>query len=164
VSVEKKKHLYDLLSSFSTAMLVSQAGDSGLHARPMAVAELKPTAEAYFATDRRSPKIAEIARDPNVLVTFQSSSEYASVAGTASVVDDSALIDRLWSETWRVWFPEGKTDPNLVLLKFEPAAGEYWDNSGLEGVKYLFKGLKAVLQGERPEHDSDQHAKVVIRR
>ncbi len=74
------------------------------------------------------------------------------------------MIDRLWSEPWRVWFPDGKDDPNLVLLKVEPTGGEYWDNSGLEGMKYVFEGLKAVLKGERPETDATQHAKVAMSR
>ena len=158
------EHLYELLSGFSTAMLVSHEGQTGLHARPMAIAELKRDAEAYFATDRRSPKIAEISRDPNVLITFQSSSEYASLSGRAFVVTDRAVIDRLWSEAWRVWFPDGKDDPNLVLLKVEPTSGEFWDNSGLEGLKYVFEGLKAVLKGKRPETDATQHAKVAMSR
>ncbi len=164
MSAEPQKHLYDMLKDFSTAMLVSREPDGALHARPMAVAELKPDAEAYFATDRRSPKIAEIQRDPNVLVTFQSANEYASVAGLAQVVNDRALIERLWSDVWRVWFPQGKSDPNLVLVKVVPQSGEYWDNSGLEGLNYVFNGLKAVLKGERPETDQTQHAKVAINR
>lgn len=159
-----REHLYDLLSGFSTAMLVSHDGESGLHARPMAVAELKRDSEAYFATDRRSPKIAEISRDPNVLITFQNASEYASLSGRAFVVTDRAVIGRLWSNAWRLWFPEGKNDPNLVLVKVEPTKGEYWDNSGFEGMKYVFEGLKAVLKGKRPETDANQHAKVTMSR
>jgi general stress protein 26 len=159
-----REHLYDLLSGFSTAMLVSHESESGLHARPMAVAELKRDSEAYFATDRRSPKIAEISRDPNVLMTFQNASEYASLSGRAFVVTDRAVIERLWSDAWRVWFPQGKDDPNLVLLKIEPISGEYWDNSGFEGLKYAFEGLKAVLKGKRAETDANQNAKVAMRR
>lgn len=159
-----QQHLYELLKGFSTAMLVSHETDGGLHARPMAVAELKPESHAFFATDRRSPKIAEIQRHPEVLITFQNSSEYACVSGTASLESDRATIDRLWSEAWRVWYPGGKDDPNLVLIKVEPRVGEYWDNSGTEGLKYVFKGLKAVLQGERPQTDTDQHAKVAMGR
>jgi general stress protein 26 len=129
----------------------------------MAIAKLQPDAEAYFATDKRSPKITEIQQDPNVLVTFQSASEYACIAGTATVVQDRALVERLWSDAWRVWFPLGRDDPNLVLLKVTPKTGEYWDNSGLEGLKYVFEGLKAVVQGRRPETDASQHAKVTMR-
>lgn len=164
MTVDTKKHLYELLSGFSTAMLVSNDGAGGLHARPMAIAELEPDAQAFFATDRRSPKIAEISRNPNVLVTFQSASEFASLLGNASIIEDPAIVDRLWSEAWRVWFPDGKGDPNLVLLKVEPTSGEYWDNSGLEGIRYAFEGLKAIFKGERPETDPSQHAKVQMGR
>lgn len=161
--VEEKEHLYELLKDFSTAMLASRTLDNSLHARPMAVAELRPDAEAYFVTDARSPKVAEIEAHPDVLVTFQSSSEFATLYGTASVVRNRAEVDRLWKEPWRVWFPEGKDDPNLVLINVKPRSGEFWDNSGAEGVKYLFEGLKAYLKGERPKPDDTLSAKVTLR-
>lgn len=161
---DPQKHLYELLSGFSTAMLVSHENNGTFHARPMAIAELKPDVEATFATDKRSPKISEIATNPNVLITFQSASEYAALEGVASLTADREEIDRLWSEAWRVWFPDGKDDPNLVLIKVRPTSGEYWDNSGLEGLKYVFKGIKAVIQGERPDTDETQHAKVALGR
>jgi general stress protein 26 len=157
---EQKKHLYDLLRDFSTAMLASRTADNSLHARPMAVAELKPDAHAYFVTDARSPKASEIEAHPEVLVTFQSSSEFATLYGSASIVRDRILIDRLWSEAWRVWFPGGKDDPNLVLISVAPKSGEYWDNSGTEGAKYIFEGLKAYLKGERPNPSESMNAKV----
>lgn len=160
---EQKKHLYDLLKGFSTAMLASRTPDNALHARPMAVAELKPDAHAYFVTDGRSPKAPEIEAHPEVLVTFQSSSEFATLYGPASVVRDRALIERLWSEAWRVWFPGGKDDPNLILISVVPKSGEYWDNSGTEGIKYLFEGLKAYFKGERPNLDDTVNAKVSLR-
>ncbi|WP_045836254.1 pyridoxamine 5'-phosphate oxidase family protein [Hyphomicrobium sp. 99] len=160
---EQKKHLYDLLTGFSTAMLASRTPDNSLHARPMAVAELKPDADAYFVTDGRSPKVAEIEAHPEVLVTFQSSSEFATLYGTASVVRDGAVVERVWNEAWRVWFPGGKDDPNLVLIHVLPKSAEYWDNSSAEGIKYLFEGLKAYLKGERPHPDDTINAKVTLR-
>ena len=160
---EQKKHLYDLLKDFSTALLASRTLANSLHARPMAVAELKPDAEAYFVTDARSPKVAEIEAHPDVLVTFQSSSEFATLYGTAAVVRDRAHVERLWKEAWRVWFPGGKDDPNLVLISVTPKSAEFWDNSGTEGITYLFEGLKAYLKGERPQPDDSINAKVTLR-
>ena len=160
---EEEKHLYDLLKNFSTAMLASRTPDNSLHARPMAVAELTPGAEAYFITDARSPKAAEIEAHPDVLVTFQSSSEFATLYGTAAVVRDRAHVERLWNEAWRVWFPGGKDDPNLVLISVTPRSGEYWDNSGTEGLKYFFEGLKAYFKGERPRIGDTVNAKVTLR-
>jgi hypothetical protein len=43
-----------------------------------------------------------------------------------------------------------------------PVSAEYWDSSGLEGFKYLYEGLKAILQKRTPEHDETQHAKVSL--
>lgn len=157
---DTQKHLYELLKDFSTAMLVSRDGDGHLHARPMAVADLRPDADAYFATSVESPKVAEIQNIPDVMISFQGKSQFATVTGVASIVRDRALIEKLWSEAWRVWFPGGKTDPNLVLIKVDAREGEYWDNSGLSGLRYAFEGLKAVVKGERPQTDKDNHAKL----
>lgn len=146
-------HLYELLRDFSTAMLVSHDQSGQMHARPMAIADLKPDADAYFATSIQSPKISEIQNYPEVLVSFQSATQFASVRGTATIVKDQALIDDLWSEAWRVWFPGGKDDPDLVLIKVEARKGEFWDNSGLHGLSYVFEGIKAVVKGEKPASD-----------
>lgn len=154
------EHLYDLVKDFGTAMLVTKGASGKLHARPMSVAELRADADAYFATSLDSPKIDEIEADPEAMITFQSGSQFASISGTARVVRDRALIDRLWSEAWRAWFPGGKDDPALCLLKIEAREGEYWDNSGLKGVRYLFDGVKAIFQGEKHDVHAGQHAKV----
>jgi general stress protein 26 len=159
-TVNVEAHLYELLKDFSTAMLVTTDSDGRLHARPMSIAELKPDAEMYFAAQLGSPKVMAISANSTALVTFQSSSEYASLTGTASIVNDRALIARFWSEAWRVWFPAGKEDSNLILIRFDPNTAEYWDNSGAEGVKYLYEGLKAYLQGRQPDVDPAVNAKV----
>ena len=96
-AMETQKHLYDIIKDFRTGMLVTRSGD-GIHARPMHVAELKPDAGAYFVAKVESAKVSELESDSRVLITFQSGSEFAAIEGTASVVRDRALIDRMWSE------------------------------------------------------------------
>jgi hypothetical protein len=49
---------------------------------------------------------------------------------------------------------------DTVILKFTAHEGEYWDNSGMKGLKYVFDATKAYISGERPKPDSDQHNKV----
>ena len=160
--MDTRKHLYELTKHFKTAMLVTASRDGGIHARPIAVAEMKPDADAYFSTSIESPKIAEIEADPRVLITFQGRNEFATIEGTATVVRDRALIDRLWAEDWRLWFPEGKDDPTLCLLKVSAESGEYWDTSGVQGIKFLFEGMKAIFQGRQPVKDAAQNAKVAL--
>jgi len=105
-------------------------------------------------------KIAEIDANPAVSVTFQSRAQFASVHGNAYIVRDRALIEKLWSEAWRIWFPGGKDDPSLCLIRVEAREGEYWDNAGTQGVKYVLEAVKAYAKGETPNVDAKQNAKV----
>ena len=158
--MEQREHLYDLLKDFDTAMLVTRSPDGHMHARPMAIAELRSDADAYFVTGIDSPKAAEITAHPTITLTFQSSSQFASVSGRAEVVRDQALIDRLYKEAWKIWFPQGKADPSMALIKFTAQDAEYWDNAGAQGLKFAYRAAKAYLKGETPEEDQKQHAKV----
>lgn len=161
--VDTRKHLYDLLKDFDTAMLVTCGTDEMMHARPMAVAELSEDGTAYFMTGANSPKVAQLKADSAVTLSFQSGTQFASVCGTASIVRDQAVIDRLWKETWKVWFPQGKSDPSITLIRFTAQEGEYWDNAGIQGLKYMFGAVKAYAKGETPHPDEAQHAKVEMK-
>lgn len=158
--MDQQRRFHDVVSTFSDAMLITRALDGSLHARPLAIAEIQPDSDVIFSTSLDSPKVAEIEAHPEVLVTFQGRSQFASLHGTASVVRDHAEIDRLWSESWRIWFPKGKEDPTLCLLKVSADRGEYWDTSGLEGIKFGIESLKARLAGRTAEKSDAQNAKV----
>ncbi len=158
-----KRHLVDLLKGFSTAMMITTSGDRSMHARPMAIAEIGDDGELYFATSLDSGKLRDISINPEVTLIMQDGSVYVSLQGTANLSTDPALIDRLWSEAWKVWFPEGKDDPSLVIMKIDPQDAEYWDNSGLQGVGYAMTAVKAYIKGEKlTEIDAAQHGKVAM--
>jgi general stress protein 26 len=159
---DTRAHLHDLLADFHTGMLTTRSPDGGVHTRPMRVARMQRDEELLFATGMTTPKVEEIAKNNQVSVSFQGSAEFAVLYGTAQVRQDRALIEELWSEAWRVWFPGGKDDPNLCLVAVTPVSAEYWDSSGVEGLKYVYEGLKAIWQKRTPEHDATQHAKVTL--
>lgn len=141
--------LSELLEKFSTAMVVTRTAAGELRARPLTFAgELE--GRLYFATSAESPKVAELDRDARIAITMQDRVRYVSVSGRAEVSDDRALIDRLWRESWRVWFPDGKDDPTLRLLAVTPVAAEYWDQSGGRGLKHLVEMVKAYATGTTP--------------
>jgi general stress protein 26 len=154
--------LRELLEDFDVAMLATRTSEGQLRARPMALAEVEPDGTLWFLTDRHSAKVDEIERDVQVLVTMQSKMKFVSLSGTATPVEDRARVARLWKLEWQAWFPGGKDDPNLVLLRVVGDAGEYWDNSGTSGVKYLVEAGKALLTGTRPDVGGDPkvHGKV----
>jgi general stress protein 26 len=160
---EKQKHFQEILESFSTAMFTTLGGDGIPRARPMQIAEVSSDQQVWFFTRLSSEKIDEIQADPTVCVTMQGGGKFLSLSGTASVVRDQDHIDRLWSEPYKVWFPEGKNSPNVTLLSVEPTSGEYWDTSGLTGLRYFYEAGKAYFQGSEIDTEGlDVNAKVKL--
>ena len=154
-----RNHLHEVVNDFDVAMLVTYSANA-MHARPMAIACLDDGIGAYLVTHINSLKIDEISTNPHALLTFQSARKFASVRGELTVLRDRQLIEKMWKEVWKVWFPEGKSDPDIALLKFTPHEGEYWDNAGMQGLKYVYDAAKAYVTGETPKTDDAQHAKV----
>lgn len=159
---EKRKHLAELIGHFDTAMLVTRTASGGMRSRPLAIAEARADGRLYFATSIESGKVHEIDVNPHVNVAMQNGHRrFVSLSGRAHVERDRSLIDRLWSESWKVWFPQGKNDPALCLVAVDPTEAEYWDSSGATGLRYLFEAAKALATGTRPEGNDDrQNAKL----
>lgn len=154
--------LQDLIHEFEIAMLVTRSHYGELRSRPMVLVDVDAEGVLWLLTDRHSGKMEEVAADNHVNVTMQSSRKFVSISGTAAPVDDRQKIDSLWKETWKIWFPDGKDDPNLTLIRIHGETGEYWDNSGIRGIQYLIEAGKAYLCGTRPNvaTDANLHAKV----
>ena len=154
--------LHELVESFGLAMLVTHTAEGQMRARPMAVAKAYENGSLWFATDKHSAKVEEIEQESHVAITMQDKTRFVSISGVASLRDDRAKLAELWKTEWKVWFPGGKDDPNIALLEVSGTRGEYWDNSGLSGLKYLIEAGKALLSGTRPEIENDPkiHGKV----
>jgi general stress protein 26 len=161
-SENPRQHLLGLLKKFDTAMLITHASDGGWHGRPMAIASIEDSGEMYFSTSLSSPKVKELAADAEVMVTLQSAGRFATIQGMTEIVRDRAEIDRLWSEAWRVWFPGGKADPSLCLIRLHARHAEYWDRAGAKGLAFAFEAAKAVAKGVTPKLGKDVNAKVEL--
>jgi general stress protein 26 len=75
---------------------------------------------------------------------------WACVMGTLSVNRSQEHIDKFWDAEAKAWFAEGKDDPNLTMLKFEPKEAEVWINEkGL--IRYGLGVLKASLTKSTPD-------------
>lgn len=160
---DKKQKLIEILKKLDTVMLVTEGKAGMMHGRPMALADVEPNGDLWFVTSRSSEKTRELSADSRALATAQGSSLYATVSGRIDLVDNRAKIHELWKEIWKVWFPNGKDDPEIVLLHLRPEAGEYWDNAGTEGIRYLFEAAKALVTGEKAQPTGDeQHAAVKL--
>lgn len=160
--MNNERRFKDILKEFTNAMLVTQS-QRGPHARPMRIIDVTDSAEVWFVTDRHSAKIAELDTNPNILITAQSGAKFLTLGGAAIQVDDQQRIEQLWSEPWKIWFPEGKNDPSITLIRILPETGELWDNSGTNRIRYLYEAGKAYFQSKQLDpSDLDVHAKVQL--
>ena len=80
---------------------------------------------------------------------------FACLSGNGRIDNDPALIEKLWNKQVEAWFPGGKSDPNLALLRVDIDSAELWETDmSLSGrVKMLFGGTI------KPS-ESGSHAKV----
>jgi general stress protein 26 len=148
------------MKDFDTVFLVTEASE-GLHGRPMSAAEITEDGTIYFPTNFSDPKSLELAADSHAGVYMQGKTRWVAVSGTATVVKDRARVERLWNESWKLWFPKGKDDADLAFVRFVPTSGEYWDNSGRSSVRFVIEAAKAFVQRREPDTESiDEHAKV----
>lgn len=127
------RQIADLLEKIDTAMLTTVGPDGFLVSRPLSTrASSFDGKRVWFFTEADSPKVAEIARHPKVNLAYASSDRntYVSLAGSAEVNRDRRRIGRLWNDAMKAFFPNGKDDPNLVLLEVQVRSIEYWDGPG----------------------------------
>ncbi|MCD9030129.1 pyridoxamine 5'-phosphate oxidase family protein [Luteimonas sp. Y-2-2-4F] len=143
---ELVERLAELIDDVEIAMLTTRTADGRLVSRPLRTQRVEPDGSLWFATSADSGKVAEIGQDPRVCLAYESPSKntYVSVSGRASVVDDRARIEALWSAPMRIFFPEGKDDPRLRLIRVEPETVEYWDSPGSVLGKVLYLATAAA--------------------
>jgi general stress protein 26 len=155
-----RQRLRALIQEFHSGMLVTRTPEGTMRARPMAIAKLEENNDLFFATSLESGKIGDIEQDHQVTLTLQAAAAWVSVSGTARIVQDRSKVDSYWNEGMKVWFPQGKDDPNLCLLQLRPVQAEFWNMQGSKGFRYMFEAAKAYVTGTTPETGPGQHGEV----
>jgi general stress protein 26 len=149
-----------LIERIQVAMVTTAETDGSLRARPMAaILRADDPGHVYFLTGRSSHKTDEIARDPRVNLTFARGGDYVSVSGTADFSRDPDLIAELWSETHRPWFPKGRKDPDICVLRVLIDYAEYWDPPSA-AVNAAYGWTKAMLTGRSADGDLGERVKL----
>jgi general stress protein 26 len=141
--------VWDLAKKIAIAMLVTRDGDA-LRARPMAAYLDRDENRIYFLTDARQHKDEEIARSPQVNLSFADTGDqkYVSISGHAEVSNDRARIKALFSTPAKAWW-QSADDPNIRVLKITPHDAEFWDGPGT--IVSTIKMAAAAATGTRPD-------------
>lgn len=140
--------VWKLMDKIGFCMLSTHDGED-IRARPMAAYVERGEHCIYFLTDAASHKDEDIARNPNVNLSFADADDqkYVSLTGRAEVSDDREKIRELWSTPAKAWW-ENADDPAIRVLKVTPKDAQYWDSPGT--VASYVKMLAAAVSDTRP--------------
>jgi general stress protein 26 len=123
------KKLRKLMKNIRIAMLTTVARDGSLHSRPMMTSQVEFDGNLWFIASGRSALAEEVTGNANVNAAYANAkgSRYISVSGKGSFVRDQDKLKALWTGKHKAWFPQGKKNADLTLLKIEVQFAEYWD-------------------------------------
>lgn len=150
---EKMEKVRDMVEGIRIAMMTTADEHGNLVSRPMAALQFDEEGNVWFLTNRTSPKVGQIEHNEqrvNVSFASVSDADYVSISGTANEINDRAKIDELWNPQAKAWFPKGKDDPELTLLRVHTQMAEYWNSNDSTMVR-LFQQASAVVTGSVPE-------------
>lgn len=130
--------------------------DSDDHAQPMtAILDEKVEGKFWFYTQKGNrispggPAMAHYASKDHKI--------FACIKGTLVEETDAAVIDKYWSNMVEAWFAGGRSDPNLMMLRFELDEAEIWE--GDESALGFFK----MLTGQKIEGgEAGRHVETVL--
>lgn len=150
--------LGELISDIDVAMLTTKAADGSLVSRPLHTLKLDAQGEIIFFTAAKSHKVDELTDDHSVNLAYadKGESRYVSVRGRARMDRDEDTINELWSPAQKLFFPDGKDDPNLMVLRVRVRDASYWEGGG-NLIERAFDFAKAMLDDAPSELGTQGH-------
>lgn len=74
----------------------------------------------------------------------------ACIDGRLTLSRDRERIERFWNAHVAAWYPQGKDDPSLILLRLDVSEAAVWINEG-GLLKYAFEVAKANASKTTPD-------------
>jgi len=146
------RKLNELIKYSRVTMMTTIREDGMPNSRPMATQQMETDGDLWFFTSASSHKVDEVTNSPKVNVSFADPDKqrYVSVTGVAQMVRDREKIDELWRPQFKIWFPKGKDDPEIALLRVSLEKAEYWDSPG-STIAYALSFASSLVTGQRPD-------------
>lgn len=129
-----------LIKGIDTAMLTT-VSDEGLVSRPMKTQDVEFDGDLWFLSKNDTDKYHELLRNRQVNVAYAGKS-YVSIRGEAELSQDRDKIKELWNPVYEKMLETTYNDPDLILIKVEAEAAEYWDAGNLfKMTKFIFQRM-----------------------
>lgn len=146
---DANKKIKELAEKADICLFTTNLTQLPLTTRPMSTRAVDENGDLWFFSRKGSNKNEEITADNRVQLFFSNNSsyEFLTLYGTATIIKDDAKAKELWSAIAKTWFNEGYDDPELTLLKIVPKDGHYWDTKDGKIIS-LFKMVAGAITGK----------------
>ena len=140
------KKIKDFVNDIKVCMFCTSVTDMPFRTRPMSTLEVDEEGNLWFFSAKSSDKNDEIKDNDTVQLIYSKNSDvhFLTITGKATIVEDQAKKDELWNPIVKAFFPEGKDDPNLSLVKIKPEAAHYWDTINGKMITWFKMAASAV--------------------
>lgn len=151
MSYEESQEIWSLIKDIKVAMMTTRDGQI-LRSRPMHNVQKDFDGIVWFFSAKSSHKMDELEEDHHANLSYADvhNDRFVSLSGHVSFTDDRELIDKFWNPFVAAWFPDGKEDPDITLLRTEITHAESWDAESNRMVQ-LYELAKANVKGEEPD-------------
>jgi general stress protein 26 len=140
--------LWDAIEKERTGMLGLVGSDQ--HFQPMTAFLERESQEIWFFT-YVDTDLAEAAQSGgHAMFVFQQKDLQACIGGRLTVSADRERMDRYWSPMVAAWYPEGKDDPRLTLLRLDCEDARVWITEA-GAARFMFEIAKANMSKDRPD-------------
>ncbi len=132
------KSLRDLshkMKDIDYAMLSTRAAGGQIGARPMSNnRDVDYDGDSYYFTTDDTLMVQDIARDPQVGLSFQGKAGllgqrpfFIAIEGRADLIRDVDAFEAHWTRDLDYWFEDGVATQGLVMIKVQAERAHYWD-------------------------------------
>ena len=139
--------------------MLGLCGDNIGHFHPMTAFCDRELGTIWFFTRRDTELVSRLVQGGKAMFNLVSKDRdlWACISGTVTEQHDADRIDQYWGPVVAAWFPEGKDDPELTLLRLDAEDADVWVSS--KGpIRFAFEIAKANLTDSEP--DVGEHARL----
>jgi general stress protein 26 len=161
---EHRAKLREIVNRSRAVMLLSHGENHAIDGRPMSVVQQDDDGTIYLVTSVDSKKVDELSKQSKGSLSIANGDAFALIYADIRVSQDRGLIDELWRDSWKIWFPDGKADTTIALLVAHPIEATYWEQDLRKGLSYFYRAMKARLTGQELEVKPGDEEKIDFRR
>jgi general stress protein 26 len=140
-------------------VMIGLVGAHDAHAQPMTAFFDEDHGPIWFFTAKDNGLVAKLAESHHAVANFVGKDHglFATLHGQLSVEQNRAKVDHFWNSRIAAWYPGGRDDPKLALLRLDAHEAQIWLNGSSFGA-----AIKRLL-GRDPKADyKDMVAEVTL--